>query len=85
MENWWLKIGIWTIALQGKSPRVRVGVWAKVRISFRVGGNQTIAPEENCPPVRVGVKFRVSFGLGGGGQFSSGAIVLEFWKPWMKK
>ena len=54
---------------------VRVGVLVKVRVSFRVGGNQTIAPEENCPPVRVRVWLRVSFGVGG--QFSSGAIVLE--------
>ena len=53
--------------------RVRV----KVRASFRVGGNQTIAPEENSPPpVRVRVWVTVSFGVGGG-QFSSAAIILE--------
>ena len=34
-------------------------------------GIGTIAPEENCPPVKVRVNFRV------GGQFSLGAIVLE--------
>ena len=45
-------------------PRVRVGVCVKVRISFRVGGNQTIAPEDNCSPVRVRVWVRVSFGVG---------------------
>ena len=33
-------------------------------------GLRTIAPEENYPPVRVGVRT-------GGGQFSSGTIVLE--------
>ena len=37
----------------------------------------TIAPEENCPPVkvRVWIRIRVSFRVRG--QFSSGAIVLE--------
>ena len=46
----------------GKLPPhpVMVGAWVKVRVSFRVGGNQTIAPEENCLSVRV------SFGVGGG-------------------
>ena len=39
-------------------------------------GNRTIAPEENCPPVRV--RVRVSFRVGG--QFSPGAIVLEPFK-----
>ena len=56
-------------------PPVRVGVWVKVRVSFRVEGNQTIASEENCTLVRVWVWVRVSFGVGG--QFSSEAIVLE--------
>ena len=56
-------------------PPVRVGVLVKVRVSFRVGGNQTIAPEENCLPASVRSWVRVSFGVGG--QFSSGAIVLE--------
>ena len=36
---------------------------------------RTIAPKENCPQVRVWVRFRVRFGVGG--QFFSGAIVLE--------
>ena len=39
-------------------------------------GIRTIAPKANCPPVRVSVKVRVSFRLGGG-QFSSGAIFLD--------
>ena len=56
-------------------PPVRIGVLVKARVSIRVVGNQAIAPEENCPLVRVRVWLRVSFGVGG--QFSSGAIVLE--------
>ena len=56
-------------------PPVRVGVLVKARVSIRVVGNQAIAPEENCPLVRVRVWLRVSFGVGE--QFSSGAIVLE--------
>ena len=49
-------------------PPVRVGVLAKVRVNFRVGGrrgNQTTALEENCPLVSVMVWVRVSFGVGG--------------------
>ena len=34
-----------------------------------------LPPEENCPPVRVRGWVRISFWVGG--QFSSGAIVLE--------
>ena len=46
--------------------RVKIGVRVKVRASFRVGGNQTIAPEENSPPpVRGRVWVTVSFGVGG--------------------
>ena len=46
-------------------------------ISYRSIKNsvRTIAPEENCPPVRVRVWVRVRFSVGG--QLSSGAIVLE--------
>ena len=33
---------------------VRVGVWVKVRISFGVGCNQTIALEEKCPQLVLG-------------------------------
>ena len=69
------------IVSRGKLSPVRVGVWVKARVSFRVGGggggNQAIAPEENSPRVRVRVWLRVSFRVGGGGQFSSGTIVLE--------
>ena len=46
-------------------PLIRVGIWVKVRVSFRVGGNKTIGPEENRPPVRVRAWLRVSFGAGG--------------------
>ena len=46
-------------------PPVRVGVLVKVRVSFRVGGNQTIVPEENCPLVWVRILVTVSFGTGG--------------------
>ena len=53
------------IKVSGQLPPVRVGVWVKVRVSFRVGGNQTIAPDENCHP-RLGLAFGLGlvFGLG---------------------
>ena len=60
---------------EGNCSPVRVRVSVKVRVSFRVGVNQTIAPEENCPLFRVRVWVRISFGVRG--QFSSGAIFLE--------
>ena len=44
-------------------PLVRVGFSVKVRVSFRVGGNRTIALEINCLLVRV--RVWVSFGVGG--------------------
>ena len=71
------KNGIRTIVSLRKiaPPPVRVGVWVKVRVSFRVGGNQKIAPKENGSPVRVRVWFRFSFAVGG--QLSSGAIIIE--------
>ena len=52
-------------------PLIRIGVWDNVRVSFRVGGNQAIAPEKICPP-----------GVYGGGvdNSCSGAIVLETFK-----
>ena len=72
------------------APRLGIGVWVKVRVSFRVGGNQTIAIVENWPLVRVRVWVRVSFGVGGrGGKFPrgqlgrGGAIVLEPLNPSM--
>ena len=39
--------GIRKIAPEENCLPVRVGVWVTVRISFRVGGNQTIALEEH--------------------------------------
>ena len=37
---------------------VRVGVWVKVKISFRVGGgNQTITPKKIDYRLRFGVSF----------------------------
>ena len=59
-------VSIRTIAPQGKLPPVKVGVWIKVRVSFRVGGNQKIAHDGNCPPVTVRIWLRVSFGVGEG-------------------
>ena len=57
-----------------QTPTLTVRVCVKVKFSFRVGGNHTIAPEENCPLVRVRVWLRVSYGVGGNfpraGQFS---------------
>ena len=41
------------------------------------GGVRKIAPEENCPPVRVRVWFRIRVRIRAGGQFSSGAFFLE--------
>ena len=57
------------------APQLRLGFGSRSGLVLGLGGNQTIAPKENCPPVRVRVWLRVSFGVGG--QFSSGAIVLE--------
>ena len=46
-------------------PPVRFGVFVKVRVSFRFGGNHKIAPEKNYPLVRVRVWVRVSLAVGG--------------------
>ena len=48
---------------------VRVGVWVKNMVSFRVGGNQTIAPEEIC--LRLGLGFGLGLVLG------LGSMILE--------
>ena len=60
-----LCVSIGQLPSRGNLPPVRVGVWVKVRVSFRVGGNQTIVPEKSCLPVRVRIWLRVSFGVGG--------------------
>ena len=58
------------------SPLVRVGVWVKVRVSFRVGGGQPYnCSRRTFSPVTARVWLRVSFKVGG--QFSSGEIVLK--------
>ena len=64
-----------TIVPEKNCTPVRVGVWVKVRVSFRDGGQPDYCPEENYHPVRVKVWFRVNFGVGL--QLSSGAVVLE--------
>ena len=51
-------------------PPVRVGVWVKNMVSFRVGGNQTIAPEEIC--LRLGLGFGLGLVLGLGAIFVVG-------------
>ena len=55
-------------------PPVRVGVWVKVRVTFRVGGQPDNCSRRKLPPVRFRVSVRVNFGVGG--KFSLGAIVL---------
>ena len=47
---------------------VRVRVWVKVSVSFRVGGQPDNSPRGKWPPVRVSVIFEV----GGEGNFPRG-------------
>ena len=61
---------------RGKLPQVRVGVLVKVRVSFRVGGQPDNCPGRKIPPLGFGLGLVLGL-EGGGGQFSSGAIVLE--------
>ena len=49
--------------IQTIAPRLGLGFQSRLRLVLGLGGNQTIAPEENCSLVRVWVK--VSFGVGG--------------------
>ena len=44
-----------------------VGVWVKVRVSFRVGGYQTSATKKIAP--RLGLEFRLELILGLGAIF----------------
>ena len=60
-------------------PSLRVGVWVKVRVSFRVAGKPDNCPRRKLPPppppqVRLRVSVMVNFGIGG--KFSAGAFVL---------
>ena len=58
--------GIRTIAPRGKLPPVRMGVWVKVRVSFRVGDPPDNWPRGKwLPLLRVRVSVRASFGVGG--------------------
>ena len=72
--------GIRTISPEENCPVVRIGVWVKVRVILELGGSQTTARKKSCP--RLGLGFGVGLVLWFGGQFSSGAIVLEPQKPW---
>ena len=56
-------------------PRLGLGFGSRSGLVLGWGDNQTIAPEENCPPVRIRACLGVSFAVGV--QFSSGAIVVE--------
>ena len=64
-------------------PPKKIAVLLGLRFGSRLGlvlglgGNHAIASEENCPPIRVGVWVRISFGARG--QFSSGAIINDIW------
>ena len=42
--------GIQAIAPKENLPPVRVGVWVKVRVSFRVGGQPDDCPRGKLPP-----------------------------------
>ena len=44
-------------------PPVKIGVWVKVSVSFRIGRQPGYWPEENCPLVRVRGSVRLSFGV----------------------
>ena len=62
-------------------------VWYICETLLCLEGIQTIAPEENYPPVRVDVWIRVRISFSVGGQFSSRAIDLEpfaeyYWQMW---
>ena len=59
--------GIRTIASRNKiAPWLGLGFGSRLELVLELGGggNQAIAPEKNCPPVRVKVRVRVSFGVG---------------------
>ena len=49
----------------GQLPPGTVGVWVKVGVSSRVGGQPDNCPHGKLSPIRVRVSVRVSFGVGG--------------------
>ena len=60
------------------APRLGLGFGSRLGLVLGLWSNRIIAPDENCPPVRVRGWVRVSFGVKG--QFSSVAIFLEPFK-----
>ena len=46
-------------------PPIRIGVWVKVRVSFRVGRQPGNCPRGKLPPVGVRVLVRISFEVEG--------------------
>ena len=58
------------IVSRGKLSPVRVGVWVKARVSFRVGGGGGATrqlPQRKIPPgLGLGFGLELVFGLGGG-------------------
>ena len=45
--------------------RIGLGFGSRSGLVLGLADNQTIAPKENCPPVRVRVWLRASFRVGG--------------------
>ena len=57
-------------------PRLGFGFGSRLRLIFGLGGNQTFAPNKNCPPVRVRGWVRLVLGIGG--NFPWGNRILEY-------
>ena len=56
-------------------PQVRVGVWVKVRVTFRVGGQPDNCPRRKLlPPPRLGLEFWLGLILGMVGNFTRGQL-----------
>ena len=55
------------------SPPVWIGVWVKVRVSFRVGGQPDNCPQGKQPPL-LGLGFGLGLVLGLEGNFSRGQL-----------